>query len=319
MSMHFRDIADRAASDGAISAEEILELRRAGWSDGKIVPEEAEAIFAVNDQLSEATAEWTEFFVEALGEFIINTLEPAGYVTQEQADWLVARIDHDGRLESRAELELLVRLFERAREVPQSLREYAVRQIEAAVLADDGPTAHHAGKHGPAGINESEARLLRRFIFASGSDRPAAVSRAEAEMLYRLKDASVGLVNAPDWKRLFVQGVGNYLMGFTAHTGVSRERAAELNAFMNDTSSSVGGVFGRMGKAMLNENFYAVLGETFGKGDEGPSIDSRVEAARNVDMNEQTWLEGEMDGNGRIDEFDQALLDFLREESGFKR
>ena len=40
MSMHFRDIAVQAASDGAIGPDEILALRRAGWVDGKMDPEE---------------------------------------------------------------------------------------------------------------------------------------------------------------------------------------------------------------------------------------------------------------------------------------
>ena len=48
MSIHFRDLAEQAAADGAIAPEEILSLRRAGWGDGRIQPEEAEAIFAIN-------------------------------------------------------------------------------------------------------------------------------------------------------------------------------------------------------------------------------------------------------------------------------
>ncbi len=318
MTMHFRDLAEQAAADGAITSEEILALRRAGWSDGKIRPEEAEAIFMINDQLSEPTGKWTEFFVEALGEFIINTVKPRGYVSDEQADWLIARIDHDGKTESWTELELLVRLFERARSVPQRLRDYAMTQIEREVLADRGP-AHIGSGLDASGISEGEARLMRRFIFSSGSDRPAGVSRAEAEFLFRIKDSTLHQVNAPEWKRLFVQGVGNYLMGFSGSAPLSRERAAELQAFMKDRSSSVGGFFGRMGKATLNENFYGILGEVFGKKDEGPTRAERADEAREVNSIEETWLEGQIDGNGRIDEYDQALLDFLKEESGFSR
>ena len=35
MSMHFRDLAEQVAADGAIAPEEILSLRRAGWTDGR--------------------------------------------------------------------------------------------------------------------------------------------------------------------------------------------------------------------------------------------------------------------------------------------
>jgi len=318
MSMHFREIAQQAAADGVITADEILALRRAGWSDGKIQPEEAEAIFLINDQLREPTNEWSEFFVEALGEFIINGVEPKGYVSEEQAEWLVERISHDGKVNGLTELELLARLFERALSVPPSLRDYARVQIERIVLADEGP-AHLGDGHGAGGIDEPEARLLRRIVFASGSDRPAAVSRAEAEMLFRIKDATLHRVNAPEWKRLFVQGVGNYLMGISGSASLSRERAAELEHFMSDPHSSVGGFFTRMGKATLKENFYGVVAEVFGTKEKGPSSAELADKAQEVDGAEQMWLEGQLDGNGEIDEYDRALLDFLAEESGFRR
>jgi hypothetical protein len=318
--MHFRDIADHAAADGVITAEEILALRQAGWSDGRIRPDEAEALFAINDAVSDVSCEWSDFFVEALGEFIVNTLEPKGYVTDEQGEWLVARIDHDGKVDSLVELELLVRVFERATSVPQRLRDYALAQIERAVLTGEGPTRCGGGLE-KGNVTEAEAKLMRRIIFASGSDRPAGVSRAEADMLYRIKDAALDSANSPEWKRLFVQGVGNYLVGFADHTAVSRERAAELEAFMNDHRPSLGRFAARMAKSTVSGNFFDSIGYALGMkdGDEGPSIDERVEADRAVTTNEQMWLEGKIDGNDQVDEYDQAVLDFLEEESGFTR
>ncbi len=135
MSMHFGNIAAQAAADGVISAEEILALRGAGWDDGKMEPEEAEALFVANDALTAPSAEWCDFFVEALSEFVVNTVEPHGYVDQDMGDELFARIDRDGKVESMAELELLVRVLEKALNVPQSLKDYALKQIETAVLS----------------------------------------------------------------------------------------------------------------------------------------------------------------------------------------
>lgn len=320
MSMHFRQIAEQAAADRAITGEEILALRRAGWCDGTIQPDEAEAIFAINDQLDETTPEWSDFFVEALGEFIVNGLEPRGYVDDGQGDWLMARVSHDGKTDSLTELELLVRVFERAQSVPQRLRDYALDQVERAVLTGAGPT-RDGGALETGTVTAAEAKLMRRIIFASGSERPAAVSRHEAELLYRIKDETVDNPgNAPEWQRLFVQGVGNYLMGFASHEPLSGDRAVELEGFMNDHRSSVGGFFGRMAKAALNENFYQSVGKTFGRKDaERRDIAAEVGKATEVTANEQTWLEGRLHGDGRIDAFDQALLDFLAEESGLAR
>lgn len=316
MSMHFRDLAEKAAHDGAISAEEILALRRAGWANGTITPDEAEALFMANDKLDAPTSEWSDFFVAAVGEFVVNGLEPKGYVTDGNGDWLMEKISHNGKTDSLTELELLVRVFERAQNVPQSLREYALAQVERAVISGTGPT-RCGGQLEAGNVTEAEARLMRRIIFSTASERPAAVSRKEAELLYHIKDQTLGRDNAPEWKRLFVQGVGNYLAGFSSHTPLSRERAIELESFMDDHRASIGGMFARIGKAAVKENFFNSIGEAFSRKDDGPDTFQQAEDARKVDAGEHTWLEGRLDGNGQIDEYDEALLAFLEEESDF--
>jgi hypothetical protein len=211
-----------------------------------------------------------------------------------------------------------VRLAERALSVPQDLRVFAITQIQHAALTGVGPT-RSGGSLEKGNVTKAEADLLRRLLFANGSERPSGISRSEAELLYRIKDATLGANNAPEWKQLFVQGVGNYLAGFTSYEAVSRERAAELEAFMNDSRSSLGGFARRMGKSFLRDNFYDVVADALGKKEHGPDLDARAAEARGVDVTEQTWLEGQIDENGQVDEYDQALLDFLAEESGFKR
>jgi len=318
MSMHFRDLADRVAADGAIDADELLALRREGWGDGKITPDEAETLFEINDAIGAPSAEWSDFFVDALGEFIVNQIEPKGFVSQAQADWLIGRIDRNGRTESLTELELLVRLSERALSVPQTLRDYALVQIESAVLTGEGPT-RNGGSLEKGNVAKAEAGLLRRLLFASGSDRPAGVSQTEAELLYRIKDATLDADNTPEWKQLFVQGVGNYLAGFTSYEAISHERAAELETFMSDSRSSLGNFVARMGKSSLRDNFFEVIALMLSGEPDGPDRAAQIADARNINFDEQAWLEARIDGNGQVDEYDQALLDFLSDESGFKR
>lgn len=309
MSMHFRDLAAQAAADGVISSDEILTLRRAGWSDGRIQPEEAEAIFAIHEQIAGPSSEWTDFFVEALGEFIVNGSEPKGYVGETQADWLIAHIDRDGHLDSMAELELLASILDKATNTPDRLKTHALAQIEQAVLTGAGPT-RGGGSLEAGRISEAEVRLLRRMIFAQAGDRPAAVSRAEAEMLFRLKDAALSADNAPEWKQLFVQGVGNYLQGFGDYEPLSRERAGELEQFMNDTAVSIGGFFARIARSAANGE--AV--RAFGHGEPARDIDAEVAQAREVTGDERQWLQGELDADGQLDELETALLDFLAED-----
>lgn len=309
MTMHFRALADNIAADGAITPQEILSLRQTGWSDGAISPEEAEAVFAINDRLAAPTAEWSDFFVEALSEFVVNGLEPGGYVEPSQADWLIARIDHNGCLDSLTELELLVKVLEKATNVPQRLKDYGLAQIEAAVLTGEGPT-RAGGVLEKGNVTSAEVALLRRMIFAQAGDRPAAVSQSEAEMLFRLKDTALDANNAPEWQQLFVQGVGNYLMAFSSYAPLSNERAAQLEKFMDSATPSLLGFAARMARADVGAGMRAV----FGRKAAAPDQQALLSSAEQVTHQENTWLQGQIDANDRVDEFDQALLDFLKEE-----
>lgn len=311
MTMHFRSLADQAMADGSITAEEILDLRRAGWGDGAIHPEEAEALFVLNDHLKERTAAWTDFFVEALGEFIVNGSEPRGYVSDEQAAWLIARVDHDGRVDSMAELELLVRVAERALNAPQALKEFILAQVERAVMTGEGPT-RSCGAVAPGAITPAECAILRRLVFASGGDGPGIVSRAEAEALFRLKDASLGKDNAPEWQQLFVQALGNHLMAHGGHTPLSQARAAELESFMNDATPHLGRFVGRVARSGIANSFGKVFGR---KPVDGPDLSDKVTAALAITATEQMWLQNQIDANDQVDAFDQALLDFIARET----
>ncbi|MEI6640787.1 MAG: hypothetical protein WCL10_02045 [Novosphingobium sp.] len=313
MTINFPELARQAAADGAISAEEVLALRRVAWPDGRIDGGEAEAILAINDLVAEKPPEWTDFLVEAVGEYVLNGTEPKGYVADATADWLIARLDHDGRLDSQAELELLVRVLEKALGTPDSLKAYALAQIERAVLTGEGPT-RSGGALDAGSITEAECNLVRRVIFASGGDRPAAVSKAEAEMLFRLKDATLGQPNAADWQRLFVQGVGNYLQGWNNARSVTRERAAELESFMADTSTGLSRFFGRMARtdaAALRTAARDVLG-----GSQTPTRDFAAEASAEAAVTgaEHSWLQSRIDADGHSDPLEEALLAFLAEE-----
>ena len=315
MSMEFGTLAADAASDGRISAEEILELRRLGWADGTITPDEAEALFAANDGCTLPTTQWCDFFVEALSHFIVETVPPAGYIDEEMGDELIARIDRDGRLGSMAELELLVRALEIAQNAPERLKAYALKQVEEAVLHGDGPTRH--GELTPKGINESECALLRRLIFAPAGDRPAAVSKAEAEMLFRIKDAALYEVNAAEWQLLFVKGVANYLLGFGGDEPLSATRAGELEAFMNKEGEGVGGFLGRVltSKPAFGGAFASLLG------DNGPetgieAYDDKAGTAAVLEASEADWLNDMLEADEELDEFEKALIAFLDAETG---
>ncbi|MFZ9395203.1 MAG: hypothetical protein ACO25F_03965, partial [Erythrobacter sp.] len=248
MSFQFAELARRVAEDGCIGAEELFSLRQLGWGDGKIYREEAEALFAINHALKQPSPEWVDFFVEAIGEFVLNGTEPRGIPSDDEARWLVSQLDRDGKVESLAELELLVRVVERAQNVPEFFKDYVLRQIERVVVTGIGPT-RCGGELSATHISAAECRLLRRVIFAAGGHGPAAVTRKDAELLFRLKDATLQDENSPLWDDLFVDGVANYLKGFQLHNAqLSHERIKELEAFVADNEARVGRFLGAMAR-----------------------------------------------------------------------
>jgi len=314
MSMEFGDLTVQIAGDGRITAEEIIELRRMGWADGRMSPDEAESLFVTNETTDQPTREWCDFFVEALTSFVVDTVEPRGYVDAEMADELIARIDRDGRIGTMAELELLVRVIEVARSVPQTLRAYALRQIEEAVIMGDGPTRH--GSLEPCGINQTEVALLRRMIFGTGSEAPAGVSKAEAEMLFRIKDATLYEVNCPDWQDLFVKGVAQFLLGFAGDEAPSPERMRELEAFMTHEGAGIGSFLGRIARAEVETGFASLL-ELGSEGREPlDDWDDDAEASAQFMQSEQGWLQDMLEIDEDLDDLEKALIAFIDAETG---
>ncbi len=305
------DLTTQLKAKAAISADDTLALRRIVWRDGAIDPAEADAIFDLNTAIKATSREWVDFFVEAMKQYVVHQQAPVGTVDDAKAAWLMARIDSDGVVDSLGELELLVEVMEDATAVPASLQAYALRQIEAIVLTGSGPT-RRGGSLQAGSIDAAEVVLLRRMLFAQASDGPAMISRTEADMLFRIKDATLGAANAPDWQALFVQAVGNHLMAHSDYHPLARDEAARLDTFMDDTHVSIAGFFGRMAQAGLGGGF----GAAFAAKPKAVDRDAAIAADRAIDSEERAWLRARIEADTTLDLLEKALLTFLSEESG---
>jgi hypothetical protein len=312
MTTQFIAITQAAAADGQITSEELLALRRESWGDGIITRAEAEALFALNNALRHHSPDWCDAFVEAIGEFVLNAAPPRLQCSLEEAEWLIGQIDHDGVTESLVELETMVRIIERAENVPDRLKDYVLAQVEREALTGVGPT-RCGGELGAAHISTAECRIIRRVIFASGGHGPAAVTRHEAEMLFRLKDETLADENAAEWDDLFIDGVANFLKGFVhPNAQVSNERKRELEAFIDDSRASVGRFMGRVAHEapqVMNH-----LGKVFGKRKSGPDYAALATAGEAVTDFENEWLEGMIAADDEVDDLESRLIARLAAE-----
>ena len=300
MSMHFAQMARSFAAGGLLSGEELLQLRREAWADGRITHEEAEALFALNAQLRDASPQWVDFFAEAVAAFVLDRCETEGTIDSATAAWLIGQIDADGEIRSLAEIEALIRVFDRAAAVPQAFKDYAISQMEMAVREGVGPTRE------PGRLTATEARLLRSSIFAPVSEGFDTIGRKEAETLFRIKDAALGADNAPEFRGLFVQGIADFVSAYARENAqLDRDRRIALRSFMADCSGGIGGFLCRLARIMPDA--FERLFDPGGSEDGTPSETKRPMAP------EHQWLDARIGADQRIDVYEQALLDFLVE------
>jgi hypothetical protein len=294
MSFSYSDFAAALKAGAPISAEDVLAVRRWVWPDGSVSAGEAEALFELNRAARDSAPEWADFFIEAMTDYVVNQVPPRGYVDDGHAAWLIGQIERDGAPITATELALVVKVLETALNAPAALKAWALAQIEQSVSAD--------GR-----VGEQEAALLRRIVFAAAGGGALTVSAEEAETLWRIKDACVRADNAPGWKTLFVQALGNHLMAYSSYTPLEREEAARLDAFVADRHSSVLGFFARMGRTNPSAVRAALAKTPHG------DPDAAVAAAEAVTPAEAQWLRTHIDADGARDPYEEALLAFVAE------
>ena len=105
------------AADGRVSDAEALDVRRAIFPDGTVSREEADALFQLNERVGDDDPAWNAAFIEAICDHLLLN-EPRGHVTDEGAAWLEGRLGQDGKLELATELELVLKVLEKAESDP---------------------------------------------------------------------------------------------------------------------------------------------------------------------------------------------------------
>ena len=301
---------------GTVTDEDVVALRRAMYGNDHIIDrDEAEALFRLNDAADGACHAWPDFFCEALVDFCVRQSEPHGYVSDDMAQWLIARVSASGRVKTATEMEALVKVMEAAREVPAALEEFAIGQVRQAVLHGSGVTRSGETLE-PGKIGRGEVELLRRILFAAGGDNGLAISRREAELLFDINDAVADKAQDPAWADLFVKANASYLMAAQLHSPVSRADALRREEWLNDTDTSVGDYFGRILSGGLRGFLDAIRHD--GEAEMEQRNQQRVSdiaMAEMVSHSEADWLVERINRDGELHDAEKALLLFIKRES----
>ncbi|RUV55114.1 MAG: hypothetical protein EOS23_19170 [Mesorhizobium sp.] len=304
-------------SKNRITAEDVVMLRREVFGDGVVTRGEAEALFALDAKAKDKCAQWPVFFVEAVTDFIVHQEKPAGYISQDNADWLVRAISRDGMVDSRTELELLVHVLEKAKSSPNGLCVYALAQVANAVLDGKGPLMHD-GKLVPGLIAKAEVELLRRILYAHGGDGNIAITRAEAEMLFKINERTAAANNDPSWNDLFVKAIANFVMCSAGYEAPIRDVALRRDSFFEQAEPGIGSFFGRMvsgGLAGIMEAYRApgdIESEWESKNKAAEALARRAET---IDASEAKWLAERIGRDRPLRENERALLTLIKHAS----
>lgn len=319
MTFQFSDLIAKTQANGTIDASDVLALRQVNWEDGAINAGEADALFALNDIITVPSPEWCDFFVDALTTYTVFQLAPRGYVSEENATWLMSKITHDARVDTVVELELLVHVIEAATSAPDSLRQFALKTVEQTVLSGKGPT-RKGGDIRPGTVDDAEVLLLRRLVFAPGGEGALIVGEDEADMLFRIKDATLGADNAAGWQTLFVQAVGNHLMALGNDPVPTAEQALASERFWKTPTSGTLALLGQVVRNVFqspekHKKGFDMAGDELTQREEtAEEFDARINAANEVTAVESSWVRARMDADQKLDPLEEALIAFIEAE-----
>ena len=305
---------------GEITADDVLKLRHSVFWKGVVTPDDAEMVFALNDQLEKnADPSWEPFFVEALTDYIVFQAEPSGYISDENADWLIARISRSsGKVDGACEFELLVKALERAKLSPVKLVTFALEQVKWGVI---GAECYIGASRScePGMVDRTETELVRRILFAYGGDGNIAVTRQEAGVLFDINDATSEIKNDPAWPDLFVKALANFLMSTLGYQVPTRQEALRREAWLDEPTAGVGAFMGQMLSGSLNAMWEACTHGTLdgeprrGSGSSGLTIGFEPLAT----AEDARWLADRIRRDHVLRADEMALINFLKDKQAF--
>ena len=313
MAQSMPDVMERVIKARRINDDDVLAMRREVYPDGVIQSAEAEQLFRLNDDCSEQSPGWMTFFVEAITDYVVNQVDPPGYVSEDNANWLINHISRKGLVSSSSELELLVNILDKAKSSPERLVRFALEQVKSGVLTGSGPTRIGVDLL-PFRIGAGEVDLLRRILYAFGGDGNVAITRTEADLLFDINDAVGNADNHPSWSDLFVKAVANYLMAASGYKVPSRQEALKLEAWEDDDRVSTVDFFSRALSGGLR-GILAAYSKDISWDERLKHQQDDISSAERITDDEAKWLFDRINRSGGMQENERQLLRFIAQES----
>jgi len=170
------------------------------YEDGKIDREEADFLFELNDAVSgkDNHYSWKDFFAKAITDHVLKDDKSYGTVDDEEADYLISRIQKDGKIDE-VEQALLLKIIDKAKGTCDKFQDFVLSSFKTLIL-EDGV------------IDAAEVKTIKSIIYGAGGAGGVKVDVKEAEWLFELNDAVSGKANHESWKALMVEAITKYVL-----------------------------------------------------------------------------------------------------------
>jgi hypothetical protein len=300
---------------GRVDMRDVMDMRQSVFANGVLCKDEAISLLAVHANCTDKCPEWDEFFVEALSDFLVGNVEPAGYVNEKQAKWLMSAISRGGQVASRTELELLITVLEKSKRSPEALSAFALSQVADAIFDHKGPLADQNRRQGV--ITARDVEMLRRTLYAYGGEGSVGITKSEAEVLFLLNDKSIETENDPAWSDLFVKAIANYMMAVSSYAVPTRQEALRREEWLN-RQGETRSFFTRMmadGLKGIMTAYLAPASNEAAFARRNAAYEKDVQIAEEVTQSEAHWLVERINKDGYIRANEKMLLAFLKAES----
>ncbi len=290
-------IADAGAS--GLTADAVRAIRPVLFADDVVTLGEAELLFALEAEAGrDASPQWRDLFVEAVAEIVVNRAEPVGYVSQTQADWLMSQLRATPC--GPAAVAALLRVLECATKVPDALARFALNLV-----------ADRIGDR----VSPSDVEALRRCLYAAAGEGFGFVTRAEAETLFAVADATANADNDPAFDELFARAVGNHLLAAGGHVPACAEDALARRSWLDERRSLGDGlatVFARCLTSVLSGDGFATA---TGWLDRRAAAQTLTPVMETLDEGETRWVLARIARDGALSRAEERLLAFIRDEA----
>lgn len=211
-----------------ITDEQIIQVGKALYAEGRVDSQEAEILFKINDVLLKTkNKKWQEFFVNALTDhYYFRKGQTHVSISLQDANALLERIHSDGRVDEQTELLLLTNLMRYLSNVPESFYGHVLRLLYKTVLESTENLFTQQPRLAGV-IDPDDVIAIRRVLYGTGSSGGMQIEQDEADFLFRLNDATATVENCPEWIEFFKRAIAMYLLLNSTSPDAVDEKEAE--------------------------------------------------------------------------------------------